>query len=106
MVRIMHITLFLTSFYLYDSLEIAKAFNRDHGNTIMEELKKTIFPAYRRIAIYIAQDIVGGKYVEGQKLSGRTVLSSRYAVSPETVRKAVHLLKDIGILDVKKAAAP
>lgn len=68
----------------------------------MEKSKKTILPAYRKIAIDIARDIVSGLYTEGQKLSGRTVLSSRYGVSPETIRKAVYLLKDIGILDIKR----
>jgi K+/H+ antiporter YhaU regulatory subunit KhtT len=71
----------------------------------LKNSKKTIFPVYRKIAIDIAQDIVGGKYIEGQKLSGRTVLSSQYGVSPETIRKAVYLLKDIGdigVLDIKK----
>lgn len=68
----------------------------------MEKNKKTTYPVYRKIAIDIARDIVSGRYTEGQKLSGRTVLSSRYGVSPETIRKAVYLLKDIGVLDVKK----
>ncbi len=68
----------------------------------MERNKKATFPIYRKIAINIAQDIVSGKYVEGQTLSGRTVLSSQYSVSPETIRKAVYLLKDVGILDIEK----
>lgn len=68
----------------------------------MEKGRKATFPVYRKIAISIAQDIVSGKYVEGQKLSGRTVLSSQYGVSPETIRKAVYLLKDVGILDIEK----
>ncbi|MEL7624519.1 MAG: TrkA C-terminal domain-containing protein [Clostridiales bacterium] len=68
----------------------------------MARSKRVSLPVYRKIAVSIAQDIVGGKYVEGQKLSGRTVLSSQYGVSPETIRKAVHLLQDVDILDIKK----
>ena len=68
----------------------------------MARSKGISLPVYRKIAVTIAQDIVGGKYVEGQKLSGRTVLSSQYGVSPETIRKAVHLLEDVEILDIKK----
>lgn len=81
-----------------------ESFNKylDSDGEKMEESKKTVFPIYRKIAINIAQDIANGKYREGQKLSGRSVLSSRYGVSPETIRKAVHLLKDVGVLDVKK----
>lgn len=68
----------------------------------MENEKKVSFPIYREIALNIAQDIVDGKYMEGQKLSGRSVLSSQYGVSPETIRKSVHMLKDVGIVDVEK----
>ncbi len=68
----------------------------------MENNKKVSFPIYRKIALSIAQDIVEGKFTEGQKLSGRSVLSSQYSVSPETIRKAVHMLKDVGILDIEK----
>ncbi len=68
----------------------------------MVRSKRVSLPVYRKIAVNIAQDILGGKYVEGQKLSGRTVLSSQYGVSPETIRKAVHLLQDVDILDIKK----
>jgi K+/H+ antiporter YhaU regulatory subunit KhtT len=67
----------------------------------MDKNKNTSLPVYRKIAIDISQDIVSGKYLEGQKLSGRSVLSSQYGVSPETIRKSVYLLKDVGILDVK-----
>jgi len=59
---------------------------------------------YRKIAIDIAENIVDGTYTEGQKLFGRSVLSSRYNVSPETIRKAVYLLKDVGILDTEKGS--
>ncbi len=68
----------------------------------MEKSKKVTVPVYRKIAINIAQDIVNGRFAEGQTLSGRTVLSSQYHVSPETIRKAVYMLKDVGILDIEK----
>jgi K+/H+ antiporter YhaU regulatory subunit KhtT len=60
--------------------------------------------AYRQIATDIAQDIVKGKYVRGQKLFGRSVLASYYHVSSETIRKAVFILKDMGILDTEKGS--
>ena len=56
---------------------------------------------YRKIAIDIAHSIADGRYAEGQKLFGRSLLASEYKVSPETIRKAVHILKDMGILDTE-----
>ena len=70
----------------------------------MTKEQKITSPAYRKIAIDIANDIVKGKYTEGQKLFGRSVLASYYKVSPETIRRAVFLLKDVGILDTEKGS--
>ena len=57
---------------------------------------------YERIAIDIASRIAEGKIIEGQKLSGRTQLSSEYRVSPETIRKAMALLSDMRVVKVKE----
>ena len=57
---------------------------------------------YERIAIDIASRIAEGKIIEGQKLSGRTQLSSEYRVSPETIRKAMALLSDMSVVKVKE----
>ena len=57
---------------------------------------------YERIAIDIASRISEGKIIEGQKLSGRTQLSSEYRVSPETIRKAMALLSDMRVVKVKE----
>ncbi|MDR0671146.1 MAG: GntR family transcriptional regulator [Oscillospiraceae bacterium] len=73
-------------------------------NAQMENVQKVTTSAYRKIAIGIAENIVGGTYVEGQKLFGRSVLASHYKTSPETIRKAVHLLKDVGILAIEKGS--
>lgn len=71
----------------------------------MENKQKiTTGAVYRQIAIDIAKKVVSGEYVEGQKLYGRSVLASHYKVSPETIRKATHLLKDVGILNTKKGS--
>lgn len=60
--------------------------------------------AYQKVAICLARDIVAGKYVPGQRISGRSTLSARYGVSPETIRKAVYILKDVGILTTEKGS--
>lgn len=70
----------------------------------MSKEQKVATSTYRKIAIDIAESISNGKYTEGQKLYGRSVLASQYKVSPETIRKAVYILKDVGILDTEKGS--
>lgn len=55
---------------------------------------------YLEIANDIAARIVRNDLVEGQKISGRSVLSSEYGVSPETVRRALKLLMDKNVVEV------
>ena len=45
-------------------------------------------PQYMRIAVSVAGRIADGQLAEGEKLSGRSKLSSEYQVSPETIRKS------------------
>ncbi len=59
-------------------------------------------PQYMRIAASVAERIAEGQFAEGEKLSGRSKLSSEYAVSPETIRKAVQLLRDMRVVSVKE----
>ena len=66
--------------------------------------EKVTISLYRQIAIDIAENIANGKYVQGEKLFGRSVLASHYKVSPETIRKAVFLLKDVGIVETEKGS--
>lgn len=48
----------------------------------------------------IATRIVRGEYRVGQKLFGRSTLAGKYNVSPETIRRALTLLQERGIVDV------
>lgn len=59
-------------------------------------------PIYQSIALDIAQRIINGEFAVGDKISGRTLLASHYHVSPETVRKAIGILKDDAIVDVSQ----
>lgn len=54
---------------------------------------------YEQIAIDIAQKIVRGEFREGQKLSGRSLLAGTYNVSPETIRRSIALLQNIGVVE-------
>jgi K+/H+ antiporter YhaU regulatory subunit KhtT len=55
---------------------------------------------YVAIAVDIATRIVRGEYREGQKIFGRSTLAGKYNVSPETIRRALILLQETGIVDV------
>ncbi|MDO7786000.1 GntR family transcriptional regulator [Desulforamulus aquiferis] len=55
---------------------------------------------YITIAADIADRIVRGEYQEGQKIFGRSTLAGKYNVSPETIRRALTLLQEVGIVQV------
>lgn len=59
-------------------------------------------PQYMQIALSVAKRIANGDIPEGSKISGRSKLSSEYNVSPETIRKAVRLLGDMRVVDVRE----
>jgi DNA-binding GntR family transcriptional regulator len=64
--------------------------------------KEKIMPRYESIAYKIAQKIHEGIFIEDSKLRGRTLLSSEFNVSSETIRKALVLLSNYGIVLVKE----
>ena len=61
-------------------------------------------PVYQLIALDMAEKIVAGRYQVGEKVHGRSTLASKYNVSPETVRRAMYLLKDMEILEMKQGS--
>lgn len=63
--------------------------------------KKLTVPRYQQIAVELAQRIVDKRYHEGEKLHARSTLASNFNVSPETARKAINVLVDLGIMEVR-----
>ncbi len=61
-----------------------------------------MIPTYARIAMNIASRIVSGDLTENTKIYGRSVMASEYGVSPETIRRAMKLLADMEIVEVKQ----
>jgi len=59
-------------------------------------------PIYAQIAIDVASRIARGDLKRHSKIYGRSVLSSEYGVSPETIRRALRLLEDMNIIEIKK----
>ena len=58
-------------------------------------------PRYQQIAVAIAERIVENRYQVGQKIHARSTLASNFNVSPETARKAINVLVDLEIMDVR-----
>jgi K+/H+ antiporter YhaU regulatory subunit KhtT len=58
-------------------------------------------PIYSKIALDIATRIARGELKENTKIYGRSVMSSEYGVSPETIRRSVKLLADMEIVEVQ-----
>jgi K+/H+ antiporter YhaU regulatory subunit KhtT len=65
----------------------------------MQQRYETGQARYEQIAIDIAQKIVRGEYRVGQKLSGRSLLAGTYNVSPETIRRSIALLQNMGVTE-------
>ena len=65
-------------------------------------MKGTVIPSqYLQIALDLAQRIAKGELPEGSRIYGRSVLASEYGGSPETIRKALRLLADMKVVEVK-----
>ena len=66
----------------------------------LERTEQIILPRYLKIAVDIATRIVSGNFLEGEKLKGRSVLSTEYNVSPETIRRSMSLLSDKKVVKI------
>ncbi len=65
-------------------------------------MKNVVVPSqYLQIALDIARRIAKGELEEGKRMYGRSVLASEYNVSPETIRRALRLLADMKVVEIK-----
>ena len=72
------------------------------GNGSVSLKNSVVPPVYSRIALDIATRIAEGDLKEKSKIYGRSVMSSEYGVSPETIRRALRLLSDMEIVDIRQ----
>ena len=59
-------------------------------------------PVYSQIALDIALRITRGELKVNTRIYGRSVMSSEYGVSPETIRRAMKLLEDMEIVEIRQ----
>ena len=71
-----------------------------HEIPMARRKKREGIPTYVRIAQDIAHRIANGDIKEGKKLSGRSIMSSEYGVSPETIRRSFSLLEEMNVVSV------
>ena len=65
-------------------------------------MKQTVVPSqYLQIARHLAGRIAEGELPEGSRIYGRSVMVSEYNVAPETIRRALRLLADMKVVEVK-----
>lgn len=65
-------------------------------------MKNVVVPSqYLQIALDLARRIAKGELEEGKRMYGRSVLASEYNVSPETIRRALRLLADMKVVEIK-----
>jgi len=62
--------------------------------------EQVIIPRYLKIAVHLSGRIASGEIKEGNKLKGRSVLSTEYSVSPETIRRAMSILSDKNVVEI------
>lgn len=55
---------------------------------------------YEKIALDIAYSILNDEWKVGEILKGRSTLSGKYSVSPETIRRALKLLEELQVVHV------
>lgn len=67
-----------------------------------ESLKKS--SRYRKVAADIAAKVVNGQYQVGDRIYARSSIANQYSVSPETARRAIALLSDMGVVEVTKGS--
>lgn len=67
--------------------------------TLVQERSRSA--RYINIAVDIATRIARGEYREGQRIFGRSSLAGRYNVSPETIRRALAILEERGIVKLQ-----
>jgi K+/H+ antiporter YhaU regulatory subunit KhtT len=65
-----------------------------------DNIRQSHFARYINIAVDIATRIARGEYREGQRIFGRSSLAGRYNVSPETIRRALAILEQRGIVEL------
>ncbi len=65
-----------------------------------EITEKDTVAKYEKIAVDIAYSILNEEWKIGEIVKGRSTLSGKYSVSPETIRRALKLLEELQVVEI------
>jgi GntR family transcriptional regulator len=63
---------------------------------------RSMLPAYVQLAIYLRGSIIVRQLPPGSPLSSEPELTERYGVSRDTARRAMQLLRDVGLAETRR----
>lgn len=66
----------------------------------MDHQSNIDLPMYKKIALDLATRISKKEFKEGSRIYGRSTMASEYHVSPETIRRAMALLRDMDVVEI------
>lgn len=74
----------------------------DSGGRVLDPAGRV--PRYLQVAQLLRQEIMAGHYPPGTMLPGENALTARYEVSASTVRLAVSVLREEGLVETRRGS--
>ena len=66
---------------------------------IMEQRKpRELDPPYQRVAAWLRAEIISGRLKPGEQVPSASALAAQFSVSRNTAVRALHVLKDEGLI--------
>lgn len=76
----------------------------EENKDLLSDTKIEYESRYQQIAVEMAEKIAEGWYQVGEKITARSTIATSFGVSPETARKALQILVDMGIVSIRQGS--
>lgn len=76
----------------------------EENKDLLSDMKIEYESRYQQIAVEMAEKIAEGWYEVGEKITARSTIATSFGVSPETARKALQILVDMGIVRIRQGS--
>lgn len=76
----------------------------EENKDLLSDTKIEYESRYQQIAVEMAEKIAEGWYRVGEKITARSTIATSFGVSPETARKALQILVDMGIVSIRQGS--
>ncbi len=77
---------------------------KEENKDLLSDTKIEYESRYQQIAVEMAEKIAEGWYRVGEKITARSTIATSFGVSPETARKALQILVDMGIVSIRQGS--